>query len=195
MAAEKKPLGDSIRDIINPALEDPRCAPIQLEILNDAFGRVIHPVQGAIEQNARAIQSIFNSASSSLGGIEKVNPFIIRVMTETDPFTGGVGYSPVMAAQLPLSTAFTKFSAEDVKALPNYIKLHEIARAENVALSLVGVVSDDMGGGGQQPLLVVNCAKTYEEGQMAHGEIYPDLPSPEEKTPKERKPKTGFKDI
>lgn len=166
----KKPLGNRIRDLINPALEDDRCKQIQLDILDRYFQQVVIQFPGIMEKQFKLI---FNQASS-LPSQDK-NPFVVSKLTSVDSRTGETPYSPIMPLGVQICPDFTSFSADDIKALPAYINLHEVARAENVAIKLVGLTADEVKSG-LQARLIIDGSKTYEQGAMENALLYPNLP-------------------
>jgi hypothetical protein len=171
---ENKPSGDSIRDIINPALNDERGRARQLEILDDIFSDMAAALPQTVSGNLR---KIFNQISRLPE--DQKNIRVMELMTEVDPMSGAPRYSPVIPQRLPLSTAFTDFSTEDIRNLPGYIKLHMAAREENVALRLLYITADEtkaQRGLGPGPVLVIDASKSYEEGAVENGYLYPNLP-------------------
>ena len=172
---EKKPVGDRIRDFINPALEDTRKSSIQLSILNENFEMLALQFPKIMESQ---FKKIFNQAAG-LKNIEQRNEFIIQKLTVVE--NGAPGYAPSLLISVPVSTAFTSFSAEDIRSLPGYIKLHQTARAENVAVRLVGLLADETKSGSPFPtpaVVVIDGSKTYDEGALDNSSLYPDLPEP-----------------
>jgi hypothetical protein len=164
---EKKPLGDRIRDLINPALEDERRNDIQLKILDGIFLDILQLFPKLMEQG---YSDIFNEAARKNNPADQ-NSFIIKNIT-----TGSKerkSYSPTLHLGLPIATSFTSFSAEDIKVLPGYIRLHEAARTHNVALKIRGLTADEAKG--DSPALIIDGMKTYLQGAM-DCKLYPDLP-------------------
>lgn len=171
---EKKPLGDRIRDLINPALEDERRREIQLKILDDLFLEVAQMFPSLMEQSFSAF---FNEAAQKKSLADK-NAFVIKYIT-----TGSKdrkSYSPLLQLGLPVITGFTNFSAEDIKNLPGYIKLHVTARTHNVALKIKGLTAEEAKS--DNPAIIVDGMKTYEQGAMENYQLYPNLP-PESQKP------------
>ncbi|MCE9506713.1 MAG: hypothetical protein K8R48_00140 [Alphaproteobacteria bacterium] len=167
---EKKPLGDKIRDLINPALEDERKNAIQLKILDEIFEEITQVFPKIMEQN---YSDIFNKAAQINNPADK-NNFIIKTIT-LQGSKGRKEYSPTLPLGLPIVTAFTSFSAEDIKTLPGYVKLHLAARTHNVALKITGLTADESKGGGGAAL-IIDGMKTYEQGAMENYNLYPNLP-------------------
>lgn len=167
---DKKPLGQSIRALIEPALDDPRRSKLQLEKLDDIFNQLAMIVPCSLEQDFNHFARYVQNASER--NPEVKNPIIIDALTSG----GEQGYSPIKKFGLPISTEFTDFSAQDIKELPNYIKLHEIARDLDVALKLMGVTADEAKGGFSQAILIVDGSKTYDEGALENSSLYPNLP-------------------
>ena len=166
--SEKKPLGDRIRDLINPALEDERKHKIQLKILDEAFEKLAVAFPKIMKEK---FSDIFNEASG-MSNPEAKNIFLIKALTEAP--NGRPKYSPTLPLNVPIETAFTKFSADDINGLPGYIKLHLAARAANVAIKVVNLTADEARGG--SPALIFDGSKTYEQGAMENYRLYPDLP-------------------
>lgn len=167
---DKKPLGQSIRDMIEPALDDPRRPELQLQKLDHIFNQLAMVVPRALEQEFNNFARYVENASDR--NPEVKHPMIIDALTAG----GDQGYSPIKKFGLPISTEFTDFAANDIKELPNYIKLHEVARDLDVALKLLGVTADEAKGGFSQAILVVDGSKTYAEGALENSTLYPNLP-------------------
>jgi hypothetical protein len=167
---DKKPLGQSIRDLIEPALDDPRRNELQLQKLDHIFNQLAQVVPRALEQEFNNFARYVENASER--NPEVKHPMIIDALTAG----GDQGYSPIKKFGLPISTEFTDFAANDIKELPNYIKLHEVARDLDVALKLLGVTADEAKGGFSQAILVVDGSKTYAEGALENSTLYPNLP-------------------
>lgn len=173
----KKPLGESIRDFINPALEDTRRQEVQNNILNDMLEDIVNFFE--IEM-ARKFQRAFNNvAARSERRPELKNPMILEELTTVDPMTGEAKYSPVLRIQIPIATGFTQFSPDDIKDQPNYIKLHEKAQKMDVAVRVIGLTADESkspSGFSFPPILIIDGSKTYAEGALENPSLYPNLP-------------------
>jgi hypothetical protein len=165
----KKPIGQSIRDLINPALEDDRCQKIQLDIVDRAFDAIADAFPEILEKSYR---DFFNEVSNVAKRDEKkVNPFIITSITHAPQ--GKPRYSPIMQLSLQVTTQFTNFSADEIKELPGYIKLHMAAREQDVALKVNGLLGEDKG---QQTYLTIDGSKSYNQGAIENYLLYPNLP-------------------
>lgn len=176
MAEEKKPVGDSIRDLVNAAMEDERRHQVQLDLLDESFKRIASQIPRVMQQE---LTQVFNMLSRQPQ--EERNLILIEMLT-----TGQ--YHPVKQLQIQIETSYTQFSVEDIKALPGYIKMHEEARAANIAINLVGLTTEDSRGG--PALLVFDGTKSYEDGAAEHSMLYPDLPPPPRKDFKGSGPKS-----
>jgi len=173
---KKQPIGERIRAMIEPALDDPRCPELQLQKLDEIFNvvatRIPKMLEGEFERFDRAVQTETGRKP------ENRNPMIIDALISLGP-DGEPLYSPIKKLGLPISTTFTSFAAADINELPGYIKLHEAAREMNVSLKLLGVTADEAkagGGYGLPAVLVVDGSKSYEEGALENGNLYPNLP-------------------
>ncbi|MBI1215722.1 MAG: hypothetical protein GC185_07885 [Alphaproteobacteria bacterium] len=173
---DKKPLGQSIRDLINPALDDERRVAIQAKHLDKIFDRLADQLPLILE---RDFTSFFNHVSNaSRNNPDVKNPIIIDALTTMgDPQSGESSYSPIKRLQLPIVTTFTTFSAEDIRNLPGYIKLHEAARKMDVALNLANITAEDAKNG-MPPILTINTMKSYDDGALENSMFYPNLPPP-----------------
>jgi hypothetical protein len=168
---EKQPLGDKIRDLINPALADERAPEIQLKILDKNFDAIAKQFLEIMEDR---LSDTFNDAAR-FNDPKIKNEFIITSLTFAPK--GQPKYSPALALPLMISTAFTNFTAEEVNKLEGYIKLHMVAREENVALKLVNLLGEESkGSGNHQPVLIIDGSKTYEQGAAENYQLYPNLP-------------------
>lgn len=173
---KKPPVGQRIRAMIEPALEDPRRDEIQLKKLDDIFNKVAAAVP-------RIVEAEFNDFSYQVEAEtqrkpDNRNPMIIDALTSVGP-QGEALYSPIKKIGLPISTNFTAFAAADIKELPGYIKLHETARDMDVSLKLLGVTAEETKGAsgyGLPAVLIVDASKSYEDGALENSHLYPDLP-------------------
>ncbi|MFN7115054.1 MAG: hypothetical protein ACK4PK_11925 [Alphaproteobacteria bacterium] len=173
---KKIPVGDRIRAVLEPALDDPRRDAIQLKKLDDIFNTVATRLPKIFENDFDK----FNNAveSETRRKPDSRNPMIIDAVTSIGP-DGEPLYSPIRKLGLPISTTFTQFAATDVNNLPGYIRLHETARDMNVALRLIGVTAEESKGGsglGGQAILVVDASKSYEDGALENAMLSPQLP-------------------
>ncbi len=190
MNDNEKPLGQRIRDLINPALEDSRRESIQADILNKAFGHACFMLPQVLEHE---FSEVFNEAARvSHKEPDKKNPFLIDALTARTA-QGEEKYSPTKRMQLSISLAFTTFTAEEVKELPNYIRLHELARDMDVAIRVYGLLAEEKGGSpyNNPPVLILDASKTYEEGAMENANFYPNLPP--KQVPFDKKAANEFK--
>lgn len=172
---EKGTLGKSIRDMINPALEDSRTPKQQSDILDGIFMEMAEKLPQVLEFK---FTHFFNHlARASKNDDSKRNPIIIDALTVAGQ-EGDGKYSPIERLPLPISTAFTRFTAEEVKDLPGYIKLHEAARDMDISIKVHGLLAEEKTGSpfSLPPMLIVDATKTYEEGAMENSGMYPNLP-------------------
>jgi len=174
---EKKPLGQSIRELINPALEDQRKPVIQNDRLDKAFSEIAESIEPALEH---AFQHFFNAvARTAERSPDHKHPMIIDALTVTKGEEGNSKYSPIIRLPLPISTTFTAYTADEVREMPGYIKLHEKARELDVALRIVGLTADEAKGSAVfalPPILMIDASKSYEEGAAENSALYPNLP-------------------
>lgn len=173
---KKQPVGERIRAMIEPALDDPRRPELQLQKLDEIFNtiaaRIPKILENDFERFDRAVQAETNRKP------ENRHPMIIDALTSLGP-DGEPLYNPIKKLGLPISTTFTSYAAADINELPGYVKLHEAAREMNVALKLLGVTAEEAkagGGYGLPAVLVVDGSKSYEEGALENGNLYPNLP-------------------
>jgi hypothetical protein len=161
--------GDSIRDIINPALADTRKEKLQLDVLDKIFANTAQDFPDIVAQN---LSDLFNGISFLRDEDDK-NRILIEKMT-----LAGIrgAYSPIIKLQLPVAVDFAAFAADDICKLPGYIKFHEAARFANVAVKVNGLLQDEAQGGGPPPHIVIDASKTYEQGAMENARLYPNLP-------------------
>ncbi len=170
-----KPIGDRIRDIINPAMADARRKKIQLDYLDGQFA--------IYEQNiAMILEEAFAKFSNKVALAERKGDdvrlrFIINALMIV-PDNAPPEYMPILQYNLPIVNAFTDFTAEEVKKLPNYIKLHLRARELNVALDFTGLLAGEGRMGPPQPVVTIDALRTYEQGALDNAELYPNLPDP-----------------
>ena len=169
--SKKKPVGESIRDLINPALEDDRKPKIQLDILDKIFENTAGDMSEILANN---LSRLFNRLSGTQS--EDKNPQIITLLTMVDS-QGNPLYSPILRLRIPVCVDFAEFTPAALCELPGYIKLHMAARDEDVAVSVTGLTTDDVRKGGPV-FLTLDCSKTYEQGAVENPHLYPQLPEP-----------------
>lgn len=165
------PLGKKIRDLVNGALKDTRKEQIQLDLLDKAFGQVTIVLEKVLNKDFAQLDRHVKARAPD--NPDKAALIIITAVT-TAAATEEVDspYSPVRRIQIPISTTFTEFAAQQIRELPNYKKMHEMARNLDIAISISGLVDGEEGRGGQ-PMVSVNAMKTYDQGADS---MYPDLP-------------------
>ena len=165
------PLGDKLRNLIQPAMEDSRRKQTQLDMLDKIFEQVGGRLEAFLN---RALGDTFNRAANveRTGGQDALNMFMIQELTRHE------GLDPVVRMGLPIATGFIEFSPQDITDLPGYIALHEKARELNIALKLVNVTMDETKSpnGAQPAMLIADISKSYEEGAMENAHLYPHLP-------------------
>lgn len=164
---DTRPLGKKIRDLVNAAMEDTRRERIQLDMLDKAF-----------EQAATVLPKYLEKEYATLAGSVKragddPNPVVITALTlAAKNDKGDEPYSPAGRAKVSIDPTYTQFSAQQIRELPAYKKLHEIARELDVAVSVAGLLASEEGRGGQ-PSVTFNGMKSYDEGADF---MYPELP-------------------
>lgn len=167
----KQPLGDRLRNLIQPALEDSRRHSTQLNMLDKIFDQIALNLESICN---RSLGNVFNQAAAveNNNGPEARNLFVIRQLTEVE------GLDPLVRLGLPIATGFIEFSPRDITELAGYIKLHEKARELNIALKLINVTMDETKSQGIPPqaILVVDISKSYDDGALENANLYPQLP-------------------
>ncbi len=170
------PIGDRVREILNPALADERRKQYQLDILNHYFEEATKQLPQIMEKSFR---SIFNKVTRAEQ--DQKNLVVIDQLTNVDPQSGRALFSPAMAIPISICVDYADFTAEDVRTLPGYIQLHEMAREQNIAVRISGLLTDDKREG-QPPILILDTSKTYEMGATEDSGMYPNLPPEKEKS-------------
>lgn len=165
------PLGDKLRNLIQPALDDSRRQTVQLQKLDEIFEELAKKLEHIVTDS---IGNVFNEAArmERNGGDAARNMYMINQLTDHK------GLSTYLPLRLPINTTFLEFSPQDIKDLPNYIALHEKARELNIALKLMNVTMDETKSpnGAQPAVLAIDLSKSYEEGAMENASLYPQLP-------------------
>lgn len=160
------PLGQKIRDRVNAALADTRRDKIQLELLDKAFEDISKLVPQLFNKEFQQLERHIKIAAPN--NPEKEALIIITAVTTTaknDDIDSP--YSPIRTIRVPVSTSFTQFTAQQIRELPGYIKLHEAARELDVALNLGGLMDGDEGRSGV-PSVTVNAMKNLRAGHGFH---------------------------
>jgi hypothetical protein len=171
----QKPLGQRLRDFINPALEDDRAKQVQSEYVSNVFDQIAENVPQIFEKE---FTHFFNHvAQRSEKRPQTRNPMIVNALIAVqNPQEGEAAFSPIKKLQLPISTAFTNFAPDDIKEMPGWIKLHEVCRELDISIRLVALTGDESKGSMMPPLLVLNAAQSYSDGALENAQLYPDLP-------------------
>lgn len=160
----RKKMSEKIRDLLDTAMDDPQTKQTQLDMVDEFFGEMAGLLPTAIENTLR---QIFNVVSAGQP-VEIQSRGFVRAISGTD-----IGL--VLHQEIPINTRYTDFDAADIRRLPNYLKLHEAARAADVAINVMGLFQDEAMEAGLRPTLVVNITKTYEEGLAQNPGVYPEL--------------------
>jgi hypothetical protein len=182
-----EPLGHRLRDLINPALDDPRAKSVQTEILNEYFEKMAGQISDVFEQEFSAFFNEVSARSKSRPQIK--NPMIVHALTSMNPRNGESNFNPIKKYPVPISTAFTTFSADEIKDMPGWIHLHEVARDMDIAVRMIAITTDETKGSMMPPYLIIDASKTYMEGAI-ESPLYPNLP---DKQPKfDRRGGQGF---
>ena len=143
-----QPIGQRIRNLIEPALDDPRRPALQLQKLDHIFNQLAAIVPRQIEQEFTHFSRYVEKAAERDPEIK--HPMIIEALTVAGQ-DGESSYNPIKKYGLPISTTFTDFASADIKDLPGYIKLHETARDLDISLKLMGVTAEESRGGMGMP--------------------------------------------
>ncbi len=108
------PLGRKIRDLVNTALKDSRKEQIQLDLLDKAFGQVTIVLRKTLEKDFSQLDRHVKSRAAD--NPDKAALIIITAVTTSAPNEEvDSPYSPVRRIQIPVSTAFTEFSAQQIR--------------------------------------------------------------------------------
>lgn len=184
--SNRETTGESIRDVINPALSDDRKQKFQLDMLDKVFESWAEDLPFILQDNLR---NLFNHLSDR-DTEEQQNAKLIVLLTKGQ-------YSPQMDFKIPMAgLLYTDFSPQDICSLPGYIKLHQAALEHDVALRLTGLTGEEVRAtrGHQPAFLTIDAGKSYDQGASENSALTPQLPEPTEapETPKgfDRSPKT-----
>jgi hypothetical protein len=172
---EDEPLGQRFRQFVDKAFADPRRKEIQLDKLDRILGIVADRLPGSLQAECK---QFFNFAAAvGQSSEEKKLSFIIDAVT----LSGGNGtpgsFSPLRKIPLQMSTLHTEFTRADILALPNYIRLHSLARDMDVAIKMVAATIDDAQTANiGMPVLIIDLTKSYDAGGAEPDSFYPALP-------------------
>jgi hypothetical protein len=166
----KAPLGQRLRDMINPALDDERAKPIQAEIASNLFAQIADNIPRMYEGE---LTHFFNHVSKAPE--KKRTPIIVTALTAGGQ-DGEPTFNPIKKLQLPISNSFTTFSAEDIREMPGWIKLHEVCRDMDISVKLLSMTQEEAKGSMLPPLLILDASKSYNEGAIENAQLYPQLP-------------------
>lgn len=169
------PLGQRLRDLIQPALDDERRKPIQAEIASNFFAQMADIIPRKMESD---LIPFFNHAAKVPE--KKRNPMIITAVTAVSQ-QGMMGdddaaLSPIYKIPVKISTAFTDFTPQEVCEMPGWIKLHEVCRDLDVSIKLMAMTADESKGSLLPPILIIDASKSYTEGALENAQFYPQLP-------------------
>jgi hypothetical protein len=170
------PLGQRLRDLIQPALDDERRKPIQAEIASNFFSQVADVLPRSLESE---LTPFFNHAAKVPE--KKRNPMIVTALTAVSPqgMMGGdddAALSPVKKIPVKISTAFTDFTAQEVCEMPGWVKLHEVCRDLDISIKLMAMTQEESKGSMMPPLLIIDVSKSYTDGALENAQFYPQLP-------------------
>lgn len=158
-----------MRDFARAALEDPRKQQADLDILD---GMLSYRASELFTDVLRCTGRMYSDALAVMPG--ERNMLINKALVDKT-------FNPVIAQGININTAFTDFYGFQIKELPGYIKLHEAAKAMDVAINVAGLTAEEKRAG--VPRIVINVLKSYEEGEedTKYGYPYPaDEPEEEE---------------
>ena len=164
------PLGQRLRDLINPALEDERAKAIQTEIVSKIFEQYADAIPRIFEKE---LTHFFNHVSQAPKS--KQTPIIVHALTAASGQEGEPAFNPIKKIQLPVSNSFTTFSAEDIREMPGWIKLHEVCRDLDISVKLMALTQEEAKGSMLPPLLILDASKSYNEGALENAQLYPQL--------------------
>lgn len=169
---QEEPLGQKFRQFVDRAFADPKRKEIQLDKLDRILGLVADKLPGSLQSECK---QFFNMASAvGQTSEEKRLSFIIDAITL--PGTP-MSFTPLRKIPMQMSTQHTEFTRADVMALPNYIRLHSVARDLDVAIKLVAATVDDAQTASiGMPVLIVDLTKSYDAGAAEQDSFYPILP-------------------
>ncbi len=172
----QKPLGQRLRDLIQPALDDERRKPIQAEIASNYFAKLADALPQILEQE---LTPFFNHAAKVPD--KKRNPMIVTALTAVSP-QGMMGMgedesalNPIKKIPVKISTAFTDFTAEDIREMPGWIKLHEVCRDLDISIKLMAMTQEESKGSLLPPLLIIDASRSYTDGAIENAQFYPQL--------------------
>lgn len=160
--------GEIARELVEAAMEHEKRHEIQRNILSGIFNSLAKEAEKLESQ----LPMLFNQLSMMPEG-QKLEQVIADLT---------VGRFPtVVQMKIGISTQFTDFNLEDIKEMPGWIKIHEMARKLDVAVRLVGVTKEDAGGdgGGPMPHVAFDILKPYDQSDLSSS---PDLPPLGQKT-------------
>jgi hypothetical protein len=174
MEDDHRPLGQRLRDLINPALEDERAKPVQAEIVSNVFSQIADNVPFMFE---REFSKFFNHVATKSEKKPQIkNPMIVTALTQVaNPQEGEAAFYPIKKLQLPVSTAFTTFTADEIREMPGWVKLHEVCRDMDISIKIMALTQDESKGSLLPPLLILDASKSYNEGAIENSQFYPNL--------------------
>jgi hypothetical protein len=172
----EKPLGQRLRDLIQPALDDERRKPIQAEIASNYFAQLADALPRHLEQE---LTPFFNHAAKVPE--KKRNPMIVTALTAVQPqgMMGGEddsALSPIKKIPVKISTGFTDFTPEEIREMPGWIKLHEVCRDLDISIKIMAMTAEESKGSLLPPLLIIDMSKSYTDGAIENSQFYPQLP-------------------
>jgi hypothetical protein len=200
-----KPTAEQFREMWSEALEDQRKPEIQMDVLNDVFEQAAAMFPEMVDKGLAEIYEELSGEQRDpfFDQYAQENPKIVA-MRNRDVFNAVVlrdpadrnedfivgltvgTIDPVIRIGLAINPQVADFSdiiimgEPNITELPGYIKLHEAARDKNVGIAVVGLKRGE--GREQQPLIIIDLSKDYNDGQniVPTGLRYPVLSEPEE---------------
>lgn len=166
----QQPLGQRLRDLINPALEDERAKAIQSELVSNIFSQVADGIPKMFEKE---LSHFFNHVSQAPE--KKRTPIIVHALTAASGQEGEPAFNPIKKMQLPISNSFTNFAPEDIREMPGWIKLHEVCRDMDISVKIMALTTEESKGSMLPPLLILDASKSYLDGAIENAQFYPQL--------------------
>jgi hypothetical protein len=169
-------LGEIMRTSFNKAVNRPEARELQLKMVNDGFEKLSRDLQQFMLQHMGRLTSTMNELRYFYGtkSIDKSDEdLFLEILTKNM-------WSMKIFQSVPINVSLIKdFSERDVMEMPGYIHLHEVAQQFDMALSFMGLASAEAKMA-QQISVMLDIAKSYEQGAADPYGYYPDLGQKEE---------------
>lgn len=169
--------GAALRAHFN-VLSHPNSKKVQLEMLDFFFAGLTDSMENALQNTLERMENILESNDSS-----RAFGLMVSFLTQSLNANTNNGFSPLIFCQMPFNSCMLRVSALDIKQLPGFAKLHELAKSYDVAISVSNLVDNNETASIAErtqtyPTVTLDLRKSYAEGLLEDSNnLAPHLPA------------------